>query len=152
MSRGKRCDSTRLNGLPITWPRFGSGALVLGLVAGSTTRAPAQLTQKLDSTTLAAFRWRSIGPANMGGRVTDVRGLPSPSRTFFVQTAAGGIFKTTNAGISFRAVFQNERCVAGGNMAIAPSDSMVVYVGTGEPKSRNTISPGCGCTNPSMAG
>ena len=128
----------------MTWPRFGSGALALALVAGSTTRAPAQLTQKLDSTTLAAFRWRSIGPANMGGRVTDVRGLPSPSRTFFVQTAAGGIFKTANAGTSFRAVFQNERCVAGGNMAIAPSDSMVVYVGTGEPNSRNTISPGCG--------
>ncbi|MGE0442074.1 MAG: hypothetical protein AB7S39_16425 [Gemmatimonadales bacterium] len=114
-----------------------------GLLAAVGVGGPAA-AQTPDSAFLANFRWRSVGPANMSGRVTDVRGLPSPSRTFFVQTAAGGIFKTTNGGTTFRAVFQNERCVAGGNMAIAPSDSMVVYVGTGEPNSRNTISPGCG--------
>ena len=42
----------------------------------------AQLTTPLDSTALAAFRWRSVGPANMSGRVTDVEGIPSPSKTF----------------------------------------------------------------------
>src|SRR5205807_6832476 len=44
----------------------------------------------LDSTLLAGFRWRNIGPANMGGRVSSVAGIPSPSRTFFVAAAAGG--------------------------------------------------------------
>src|SRR6185503_8125872 len=98
----------------------------------------------LDSTLLAGFRWRNIGPANMGGRVSSVTGIPSPSKTFFVAAAAGGIWKTTNNGTSFRPVFDNERCVAMGEVAIAPSDTQQVWAGTGEEDSRNTISPGCG--------
>src|SRR6267142_1780191 len=98
----------------------------------------------LDSTLLAGFRWRNIGPANMGGRVSSVTGIPSPSKTFFVAAAAGGIWKTTNTGTTFRPVFDNERCVSMGELAIAPSDSMQVWAGTGEEDSRNTISPGCG--------
>src|SRR5438094_6301285 len=98
----------------------------------------------LDSTLLAGFRWRSIGPANMGGRVSSVTGIPSPSKTFFVAAAAGGIWKTTNAGTTFRPVFENEKCVSMGELAIAPSDTMQVWAGTGEEDSRNTISPGCG--------
>src|SRR6185503_11308272 len=98
----------------------------------------------LDSTLLAGFRWRNIGPANMGGRVSSVTGIPSPSKTFFVAAAAGGIWKTTNAGTTFRPVFDNERCVSMGELAIAPSDTMQVWAGTGEEDSRNTISPGCG--------
>ena len=61
----------------------------------------------LDSATLAGFRWRSVGPANMGGRIADIAGIPSPSRTFFVAAAGGGIWKTTNAGTTFRSVFEN---------------------------------------------
>ncbi len=98
----------------------------------------------LDSTLLAGFRWRNIGPANMGGRVSSVAGIPSPSRTFFVAAAAGGIWKTTNAGTTFRPVFDNEKCVSMGELAIAPSDTTQVWAGTGEEDSRNTISPGCG--------
>src|SRR5882672_4321622 len=66
----------------------------------------------LDSTLLAGFRWRNIGPANMAGRVSSVAGIASPSRTFFVAAAAGGIWKTTNAGTTFRPVFDNEKCVS----------------------------------------
>ena len=98
----------------------------------------------LDSTLLAGFRWRNIGPANMGGRVSSVTGIPSPSKTFFVAAAAGGIWKTTNAGTTFRPVFDNYPCVSMGEVAIAPSDTTQVWAGTGEEDSRNTISPGCG--------
>lgn len=80
----------------------------------------------------------------MGGRVADVVGIPSPSKTFYVATAAGGIWKTTNNGTTFRPVFDNQRCVSMGALAIAPSDTNVVYAGTGEQNSRNSISPGCG--------
>src|SRR5213082_3241036 len=66
------------------------------------------------STLLAGFRWRNVGPANMGGRVSSVVGIPSPSKTFFVAAAAGGIWKTTNAGTSFRPVFDNQRCISMG--------------------------------------
>src|SRR6266576_3638573 len=106
----------------------------------------------LDSTLLAGFRWRNIGPANMGGRVSSVTGIPSPSRTFFVAAAAGGIWKTTNAGTTFRPVFDNYPCVSMGELAIAPSDTMQVWAGTGEEDSRNTISPGCGILESTAGG
>jgi hypothetical protein len=97
----------------------------------------------LDSTLLAAFRWRPIGPANMAGRITDVEGIPG-SATFFFAAAAGGIWKTTNGGTTFRPVFDNYPCISMGDLAIAPSDTMQVWAGTGEEDSRNSISPGCG--------
>lgn len=100
--------------------------------------------QQLDSATLAGMRWRNIGPANHQGRTSDVQGIPWPSRTFYVATAGGGVWKTTNAGTTFRAVFENEHVSSGGVLAIAPSDTNTVYYGTGEPNSRNSMSPGAG--------
>src|SRR5438270_11723125 len=100
--------------------------------------------QTIDSSTISAFRWRNLGPANFGGRVSDVAGIPSPSKTFYVAAAGGGIWKTTNAGITFKPVFDNQRVVAMGMLAIAPSDTNQVWAGTGEPNSRNTIEPGGG--------
>jgi len=97
----------------------------------------------LDSTLLAAFRWRAVGPANMAGRITDVEAIPG-SATFFFAAASGGIWKTTNGGTTFRPVFDNYACVSMGDLAIAPSDTMQVWAGTGEEDSRNSISPGCG--------
>src|SRR5665213_2634532 len=118
-----------------------------GLAAPLTAQAPvarASATQALDSATLAGLKWRNIGPANMGGRVTSIAGIPSPSRTFYVATAASGIWKTTNAGTSFEPVFEHEPVSAMGELAIAPSDTNVIYAGTGEEDSRNSISPGGG--------
>jgi hypothetical protein len=80
----------------------------------------------------------------MSGRITDVEGIPSPSKTFFVATAAGGIWKTTNNGTTFRPLFQNERVISLGDIAIAPSDTLQIWAGTGEEDSRNSISPGAG--------
>ena len=80
----------------------------------------------------------------MGGRVTSIAGIPSPSRTFYIATAASGIWKTTNAGTSFEPVFEHEKVSSMGELAIAPSDTNVIYAGTGEEDSRNSISPGGG--------
>ncbi len=93
---------------------------------------------------ISALRWRNIGPANMAGRIVDVEGIPSPSRTFYVSTAAGGVWKTINGGTTFFPVLDTARVASGGDLAIAPSDSNTVYWGTGEPNSRNSISPGGG--------
>ena len=62
----------------------------------------------------------------------------------YVAAAAGGIWKTTNNGVTFRPVFQNERVVSMGDLAIAPSDHNQIWAGTGEEDSRNSISPGGG--------
>ena len=111
---------------------------VLALLAGASAPLAAQ---QLDEATIAGFRWRNIGPANMGGRTVDVQGIPWPSRTFYVATAGGGLFKTTNAGTTFRPVLDTAHVSSGGMIGIAPSDTNTVYYGTGEPNSRNSMSP-----------
>ena len=99
--------------------------------------------QTLDSLTVNALRWRTVGPANFEGRVTDIDGIPG-SATFFVAAAAGGVWKTTNGGVTFRPVFDTYPVASTGAIAIAPSDTMQVWLGTGEPNSRNSIEPGAG--------
>lgn len=99
---------------------------------------------QVDSALIAGLRWRNVGPANMAGRIADVEGIPSPSRTFFVAAAAGGVWKTTDNGTTFRPVFDNYGVASLGDLAIAPSDTNTLYLGTGEPNSRNSISPGGG--------
>ena len=113
---------------------------VLGL-AGS---LPAQVpTASVDSSLIAGLRWRAIGPANMSGRITDIEGIPG-TKTFYIAAAAGGIWKTTNAGTTFQHLFTGERVISMGDLAIAPSDTSIVWAGTGEEDSRNSISPGQG--------
>ena len=113
--------------------------------AGTLSAQPAAPSKaSLDPAVVAALRWRNIGPANMMGRIVDVEGIPSPSRTFYVSTAGGGLFKTTNNGVTFKPVMDTARVSSGGDLAIAPSDTNVVYWGTGEANSRNSISPGGG--------
>ncbi|HWG52468.1 MAG TPA: hypothetical protein VN677_04130 [Gemmatimonadaceae bacterium] len=131
-------------------------SLVSTLLAVLTAAAPPLVAQqaaapsapeaasRLDSVTLAGMAWRNIGPANMGGRVADIVGIPSPSKTFYVAAAGGGIWKTTNAGTTFRPIFEHERVVSMGALAIAPSDTNIVWAGTGEQNSRNSIMPGGG--------
>jgi hypothetical protein len=112
----------------------------------------AQLTTPLDSTTLAGFRWRSIGPANMAGRITDIEAVPGNPKVFYVATATGGIWKTVNAGTMFFPVFDKERVISMGDIAIAPSNPNIIYAGTGEEDSRNSISPGGGLYKSTDAG
>ncbi len=114
------------------------------VAAGASAQAPASKPFELDSLTIAGFRWRNIGPANTMGRISDVAGIPWPSKTFFAAAAAGGIWKSINNGVTWRPVFDNQRVISMGMLAIAPSDTMQVWAGTGEPNSRNTISPGGG--------
>jgi photosystem II stability/assembly factor-like uncharacterized protein len=111
----------------------------------------AQLTQPLDDL-VDAFKWRSIGPVNTSGRVTDVEGIPSPSKTFYVATGASGLWKTTNNGTTFKSIWTEERVVAMGDVAIAPSDHNQIWVGTGEEDSRNSISAGGGIFKSTDAG
>ena len=134
---------------------------LLPLLAGAVALAPVPVVAQaqaravqVDSATLAGMRWRQIGPANMSGRVTDVEGIPSPSKTFYFAAAAGGIWKTTNNGTTFQPVFTGgkERVISMGDIAIAPSDTNVIYAGTGEEDSRNSITPGGGLYRSSDGG
>ena len=123
---------------------FRAHILLAGAALTLSSSAAAQLSSPLDSTTLAAFRWRSIGPAVMGGRITDIEGDPRNSKTFYVVAATGGIWKTINNGTMFFPIFDKESVISMGDLAIAPSNPDVLYAGTGEEDSRNSMSPGGG--------
>jgi hypothetical protein len=119
-----------------------SGAISFAIVIF----APANVlaAQTPDSATLATMRWRSIGPVNMAGRITDVEGDPKNPKTFYVTGAAGGVWKTINAGTTFIPLWENGPIASIGDIAIAPSNPKVLYLGTGEDNARNSVAPGWG--------
>src|ERR1700719_531652 len=87
---------------------------------------------------------REIGPAVMGGRIDDFAVVESNPNIVFVGVAAGGVWKTTNNGTTWTPVVDKEAVSAIGDIAIAPSDPSVVWVGTGEPNNRQSSSWGDG--------
>ncbi|MEQ8424180.1 MAG: hypothetical protein RIA63_05680, partial [Cyclobacteriaceae bacterium] len=90
------------------------------------------------------LKWRAIGPANMGGRVTDIVGVPGDPSTFYVGGADGGVFKTTNGGVTFESLFTDQRAYSVGALALAPSNTEVVWLGSGEGDPRNSVGYGNG--------
>src|ERR1700722_16297879 len=107
-------------------------AVVAALLAfGASARAQS----KIDQSTLATLKWRSIGPVNTSGRIDDfavgrVHGQPDQ---IYVATATGGVFKSTNGGTSWDPVFDKvDAMMSIGAVRVAPSNANVVWVGTGE--------------------
>ncbi len=90
------------------------------------------------------FSARSIGPAIMGGRVSDIAFDPDDMYSFYVALATGGIMKTSNNGVTFDAIFEHESVASIGAIAVAPSNAKYIYVGTGEANDRNSSSWGSG--------
>ena len=90
------------------------------------------------------FQWRCIGPATMGGRITAIAVYEADPTTYWVATASGGLLKTTNNGITFEHQFDREATVSIGDVAVAPSNKDIVWVGTGENNPRNSVSFGDG--------
>jgi photosystem II stability/assembly factor-like uncharacterized protein len=93
---------------------------------------------------LNGLRWRHIGPANMGGRIDDFAVVPGKPAIFYVATASGGIFKTTNGGVSFDPIFDNESTSSVGDIELSPANPEIVWAGTGESNNRQSSSWGDG--------
>src|SRR5207302_9066965 len=102
----------------------------------------AQAPAGLPASWVEALHWRCIGPAAMGGRITDLAVYEADPTTFWVATAGGGLLKTANNGTTFEHQFDREGTVSIGAVAVAPSDRNVVWVGTGEGNPRNSVSYG----------
>ena len=122
---------------------------ILGLALGTTTLLEPMQAQTsgpatgVSPTEFAGMRFRMVGPTR-GGRVTAVTGVPEQSLTFYLGASGGGVWKTTNGGISFTPVFQQESIASIGDIAIAPSDPRVVWIGSGEANLRNSTYYGNG--------
>ncbi|HHM21867.1 MAG TPA: hypothetical protein ENJ20_07565, partial [Bacteroidetes bacterium] len=79
-----------------------------------------------------AAQWEPAGPVNVGGRITALVLHPADQNIIYVGTSAGGIFKTTNKGATWTAVFEEAGAMSVGALAMAPSDPEVLYMGAGE--------------------
>ena len=78
------------------------------------------------------LKLREIGPALMGGRIADIAVSPTDPTTWYVAAGSGNLWKTTNSGITWQAVFEKEASYSIGTVTIDPNNPEVVWVGTGE--------------------
>ncbi len=92
---------------------------------------------------LQGFRFRSIGPTGMGGRIDDLAVVEQDPSTFYIGYAVSGLWKTTNNGVTYTHL-TNLPNHSVGDIAIAPSNPNILYVGTGEPNNRQSSSFGDG--------
>src|SRR3989442_2090893 len=96
-----------------------------------------------DPPELKSLKYRSIGPA-WGGRVSRAAGVPGDANTYYLASASGGVWKSTNAGLTWKSVFDDQPISSIGSIAIAPSDPNVIYVGSGEANIRGNVAAGDG--------
>jgi photosystem II stability/assembly factor-like uncharacterized protein len=113
-----------------------SSIVAFPAAAADTTPDPAAL--------LKNFTARCLGPASMGGRIVDIAVVEGKPATIFVASASGGLWKTTNNGGTWTPVFDQQDTISIGDVAVAPSDPNIVWVGTGEANARNSVSWGDG--------
>jgi photosystem II stability/assembly factor-like uncharacterized protein len=107
-------------------------AAAAALALASAMRAQTTDRDHLAQNVFAQLPWRELGPVTSGGRIVDLAVHPQRPQVFWVAAASGGLWKTTNGGFSFEPQFQRERSISIGDIAVAPSDGDVLWVGTGE--------------------
>lgn len=90
------------------------------------------------------LQWRNVGPDNISGRCTDVIGIKGDTNTIYASFASGGLWKTNNAGKTWQSLFDKYGTLSVGNIAIAPSDHNIIYIGTGEANIFRASLPGIG--------
>jgi photosystem II stability/assembly factor-like uncharacterized protein len=104
----------------------------------------AQKSDTLKSSSFAGMKFRSVGPAIIGGRIIAFAVHPENRRTYYVGVASGGVWKTTNAGTTWECVFENEGSYSIGAVTLNPSNPHEVWVGTGELNSQRSVAYGDG--------
>src|SRR5713226_4194122 len=91
---------------------------------------PSAAASPIDPKTYGGMKWRLIGPFH-GGRVLTVTGVPTQPNTYYFGAVAGGVWKTTDGGVSWDPLFDKQTTSSIGSIAVSDSDPNVVYVGTG---------------------
>jgi photosystem II stability/assembly factor-like uncharacterized protein len=132
--------------------------IALLLLAGTGTAAPPQegdsepAALPIDASALSGLQLRAIGPATMSGRIVDLAAVEGEPWTFYVASATGGVWKTTNNGTTFEPVFYREATHSVGDVAVHAAHPEIVWVGTGERANRQSSSWGDGVYKSTDAG
>ena len=112
----------------------------------------ANAQQEINSSTFGTLEARVLGPGTMSGRIAAIDGVNAENgKTIYVGTAGGGIWKSTNAGASFKPIF-DKYCQSIGAIAIDQKNPKTIYAGTGESNMRNSVSIGDGFYKSTDAG
>ena len=128
------------------------GALVVLLSGALTVSVPAQQQPpSIDPSLFADMRWRNIGPFR-AGRTKAAAGHPSQPYTFYIGMCNGGVWKTTDAGRTWKPIFDDQSTGSIGWVAVAPSDPNILYVASGEGLPRPDLSVGNGIYKSTDAG
>jgi photosystem II stability/assembly factor-like uncharacterized protein len=124
---------------------FTTGSLFLALTLPCSAQNAAPATVKVDSDTISGLGARNIGSAAMSGRISAIDGAYEGNRlTLYVGSASGGVWKSVNGGTTYKPVFDKQPVQSIGAVAIDPKNPKVVWVGTGESWTRNSVSVGDG--------
>jgi len=114
--------------------------LVLITLLGS----PGYSGEDPEDSLLKSFVWRNIGPANMGGRISDIQALDTDYRIAVTASASGGVWKTTNAGTTWEPIFDRYGSGSIGAVGLFQQNPDIIWVGTGEANVRNSVGWGDG--------
>ena len=110
----------------------------------SSSRGAAAMMASVDPALFKGLKYRLVGPSR-GGRVTTVTGVPSQPRTFYMGVASGGLFRTTDGGVTWTPIADGKIPLGSmGSIAVADSDPNIIYVGTGSDGVRSNVSTGRG--------
>src|SRR5258708_10382802 len=101
-------------------------------------KAPTAEAKRLDENLFNAMRWRQVGPLR-GGRAVAVTGVPGEPNVFYFGAASGGVWKSTDTGVSWQPLFDSQPIASIGSIAVSASDHNIIYVGSGEACIRGNI-------------
>jgi photosystem II stability/assembly factor-like uncharacterized protein len=119
------------------------GTLIVWALAPGAVSLPAQQASPPGPSLFAEMRWRAIGPSR-GGRTKSAAGHVTQPFTFYIGVCNGGVWKTTDAGRTWKPIFDDQPTGSIGSVVVAPSDASVIYVGSGEGLARPDLSVGDG--------
>lgn len=124
------------------------GTCVVSVVMADTNDGPTSAEPTTEGSPLAkaiaGLGMRSIGPAFMGGRISDIAVHPHRKATWYIAAGSGGVWKTVNAGITWHAIFEDQPSFSIGCVTLDPNEPDVVWVGTGEAVSGRHVAWGDG--------
>ena len=129
------------------------GTAVAAQTTGTGSSSQAESEKNLGSTPreFKALKYRLIGPA-AGGRVSRAAGVPGDAATYYAATASGGVWKSIDAGATWKPVFDDQSISSIGSIAVSSSNPSIIYVGSGEANIRGNVAAGNGIYKSSDAG